>query len=98
MSFMSCCIFLTNIVPAPAVSSDASELLDPPEGVRAGLTAAVIENSSPPPLLPLPVPPPPDDPDRRPLLLPLFCDCCCSAPVCSTLLQLFGTLMTQRLW
>uniref|UniRef100_A0A2M4DLI5 Putative secreted protein n=1 Tax=Anopheles darlingi TaxID=43151 RepID=A0A2M4DLI5_ANODA len=91
MSFMSCCIFLTSIVPAPAVSSEASELLEPPDGLRAGMTAAVIEDSKPPPL-----PAPPDEPDRR---LPLFCDCwCCwSAPVCSTLLQLFGTLMTQRL-
>uniref|UniRef100_A0A8W7PPM0 Uncharacterized protein n=1 Tax=Anopheles coluzzii TaxID=1518534 RepID=A0A8W7PPM0_ANOCL len=82
-----------SIFPAPAVSSDARELLEPPDGLRAGS----IEDSSPPPA----------EPDRRlPLPLPLLCCCCCcwladcacSIPVCSTRLQLFGTLIAQRLW
>uniref|UniRef100_A0A182PZV2 Uncharacterized protein n=1 Tax=Anopheles farauti TaxID=69004 RepID=A0A182PZV2_9DIPT len=48
------------MVPAPAVSSDASELLEPPDGLRAGRTAAVMDDRSPP----LPPPPPPADPER----------------------------------
>lgn len=58
--------------PLVAWSSEVSEVLDPPEGLRGGGGCR-------------------DEDVRR--LLPLAP----SAPVCSTRLQLFGTLMTHRL-